>query len=76
MTRAQILEAISAWLDQASDPRSTDKSLTIEKTGLVQSKLTGQVEQVEFTVRAMANVAQVLLPVPRVQAVGQEIIKP
>lgn len=67
MTREDILEAVSGWLDQAADPKSNDKSLIIEKTNYIQSKLTGQIEHAEFTVRATANVGQVLIPVPRIQ---------
>jgi hypothetical protein len=67
MTKAEILEAVSAWLDQAAEPQSTDKSLLIEKIGYVKSKISGQLEAAEFIVRVTANVAQALVPVPRIQ---------
>lgn len=64
MTRDQVMQAFASWLDQASNPASLEKSLTIEKTGLVKSKLTGKIEEVEFTVQSTANVAQFRVQAP------------
>lgn len=37
MTREQILEMVSGWIDSACHPNSTDKRLIIEKASLVRS---------------------------------------
>ena len=77
MNREELLVAIAAWIDQAADVTSPDKSLLIEKTGFVRSKLTGQIEQAEFTIRITSNAAQALVPVPRIQTTpeAREIIQ-
>lgn len=60
--KTEILRIVSAWLDSASNPESSDRELLLRKHGLVKDQNKRTVG-VSFIIEARTSVGQVMLPV-------------